>query len=265
VSDIIGVINDPRSNAMDLKEVIEIDPPLTARVLKLANSVFYAPPKRISEIRQAILWIGSEALKELALGQKVCQVFLEDELVEGYSRVSLWKHSVAVGLFGRMLYRREFGENGENAYVAGLLHDIGIIVEDQFLQEHLKNILNKTKNDKTNLPSVEDGVLGFTHADIGMAVSNKWGFPKQLAVAIGYHHNPCDVEEEFSKMAATLYVADYACQKRCIGYGDSPFEDEAVFLNCLKTLDVKPQAIDLIVEDVEQEILRMKEQGVISA
>ena len=137
VSGIMRIINDADSTIWDLKEVVEVDPPLTAKVLMKANSSYYAPPKRIGEIKQAVIWIGFEALKELAISQKVYGIFNGNGSFEGYSTRSLWQHSVAVALIAKMIYRREFQERGANAYVAGLLHDIGIIVESQFLQNDL--------------------------------------------------------------------------------------------------------------------------------
>ena len=128
VSGVTKIINDPKSSAKDLKEIIQIDPPLTGKLLKLANSVYYSPRTKISEIQQAIIWVGYDALKELALSQKVCEIFAGNSTIEGYSKTLLWKHSVAVSLLGKMIYRKEFREKGENIYVAGLLHDIGIIV-----------------------------------------------------------------------------------------------------------------------------------------
>ena len=96
VSGIIRIMNDPRSTAKDLKEIIQIDPPLTAKILRVANSAYYATRRRISELQQAIIWIGFDALKELAFSQKVCEIFDKDESIEGYSRTLLWKHGVAV-------------------------------------------------------------------------------------------------------------------------------------------------------------------------
>ena len=80
VSGIINVINDPDSSAKDLNDIIEIDPPLTARVLKVANSAYYGSPRKISEIQHAVIWIGFDVVKEIVLSQKVCQVFDQDEL-----------------------------------------------------------------------------------------------------------------------------------------------------------------------------------------
>ena len=140
---IIGIVNDPESSARDLKKLIELDPPLTAKILRVANSAYYAPKKKISDIGHAIVNIGFNTVKELALSQKVCEIFNQKERIGGYSRVFLWNHSISTALLGKMIYRKEFGKKGDNIYVAGLLHDIGIIVEDQFLHDDFKLILKK--------------------------------------------------------------------------------------------------------------------------
>lgn len=261
VSGLVKIINDPKSTAKDLKELIQIDPPLTAKMLRLANSAYYSPRNKIGELHQAIVWVGYDAIKELALSQKVCEIFRKDKSFEGYSRNSLWKHSLAVALFAKMIYRREFGNRGENVYAAGLLHDIGIIAEDQFYQDEFKITLNKLKNEKKNLIRAEYEVFGFEHSEVGKAIIDYWQIPQEIGVAIGSHHNPDKAGQEFSKISYTLYVADNFCQEKDIGYGDAPFEDNVIFEKCLRKLDIEHHALDLIIEDVEQEILKMEEQG----
>ena len=262
VSNIINIINDPNSNARDLKKGVEIDPPLTAKVLRVANSAYYGSRRKINEIAQAVIWIGFDAVKELVLNQKVCEIFNKQESFKGYSRIALWKHSVAVALLVKMIFRREFGEKGDDAYVAGLLHDIGIIAEDQFIQGDFRKVLERSENENKNLVYMEDNVLGFNHANVGMAISKNWNFPEELVNAIGYHHNPIDVPADFSKLTLTLHVADLYCQKNNIGYVDSPFQDKVVLQTCLDALELEPYAIDLIMEDLIQEISKMEEQGV---
>jgi len=258
---ITKIINDPKSSAKDFKEIIQIDPPLTGRLLKLANSVYYSPRTKISEIQQAIIWVGYDALKELALRQKVCEVFDGDETIEGYSRPLLWKHSVAVSLLGKMIYRKEFREKGENIYVAGLLHDIGIIVLDQFCEDEFRIILSKTKTEKNNHRKAEQKVLGFDHTEVGKAIADDWNLPQELVEVIGCHHNPDNIAREFEKAGLTLYVADYVCQQKGIGYSDAPVPDKESFRRCLKRLNLTSYALDLIVADVEQELFKMEEQG----
>jgi putative nucleotidyltransferase with HDIG domain len=241
--------------------MVEIDPPLAAKVLKVANSVYYSPPKKIGEIKQALIWIGFDTLKEMALSLKVSGIFNGDDSVEGYSIHSLWKHCVAVALITKMIYRREFRERGANAYVAGLLHDIGIIVESQFLQNDFSLVLSKAKHEKKNLSEAELEVLGLHHADIGMAIAKNWNLPQELATAIGYHDNPLEAEQDASKLASTLYIAEYCSQNSNIGYSEAPFQNNEVFQQCLTELNIDPHALDLIVEDAQLELNEMEEQG----
>lgn len=263
VQGIIRVINDPESNAKDLKEIIEVDPPLTGKVLRVANSTYYAPRRKIGGIMQAIVYIGFEALTEIALSQQMNNIFTKGDDYEGYSRVSLWKHSVAVALYGKMIYRKEFGEKGDTAYTAGLLHGIGIIAEDQFLEEDFRNALLKSKDENKNLPIAENEVLGYDHAKIGMEIARNWNLPLELVEAIGYHHEPDKASPSHARLVATIYVADCYCQRNNIGFSDAPSEDEALFDNCLRTLAVEPHVLDLILGDVEKHISEMEEQGLV--
>ena len=263
VHGIVKIINDPKSNAKDLKEIVEIDPPLTGKVLRVANSTYYAPRTKIGEIMHAIVYIGFETLRELALNQKVCDIFKKGESFDGYSRSSLWKHSVAVALFGKMIYRREFRKKGENAYVTGLLHGIGIIVEDQFFQEDFNNALIRSRDEKKNLSTAEDEIFGFNHAKIGMEIANSWNLPQELVEAIGFHHDPDKASPANSKLVSTLYVADYLCQRNGIGFVDAPFENNTLFRECLEMLEIQPDSLDLIFTDVKQEIAEMGNQGLL--
>jgi len=261
VSGVIKIINDPKSSAKDFKEIIQIDPPLTGNLLKLANSVYYSPRTKISEIQQAIIWVGFDAIKELALRQKVCEVFDGGSTIEGYSRTLLWKHSVAVALLGKMIYRREFGEKGESIYVAGLLHDIGIIALDQFCEDEFRLILSRIKNEKINHTKAEKEMLGFDHTEVGKAMTHNWNLPQELVEVIGRHHNPDSISQEFVRAGSTLYVADCVCQRKDFGYSDAPIQDRERFRRCLKKLDLTSYALDLMVEDVEKELFKMEEQG----
>ena len=261
VTVVIKIINDPKSTAKNLKDIIQVDPPLTARVLKLANSSYYSPPDKITEIMKAIIWIGWDAIKELALSQKVCEIFYEDETINGYSRSSLWKHSLAVAVFAKMIYRREFGMRGENIYAAGLLHDIGLILEDQFCHDEFKCALSKSKYEEKNLTRAEKEIFGYDHADLGNAITGSWKLSKELCAAIASHHNPDKVAPDFSRMTHTLYVADNLCQEKGFGYWEAPFGDKAVFKSSLKKLGLGYHALQLIVADAEKEILKMEDQG----
>jgi len=259
VSEILEVIRDENSSAKDLKDIIERDPPLCARLLKLANSAHYGYAKTISDIQEAIVCIGFDAVKELALNQKVCELFKQENVRNGYSRWELWKHSSAVAVTSKLIYRREFRERGDDIYVAGLLHDIGIIVEDQFFPELFDSTLEIVSKGERNLANVESEVLKINHAMVGQAIGENWGFPDELVHAIGCHHDPSDVPEEQRKFVLTVYIANYICQRERIGYVEVNKRDVDKYLKCLDLLKISERSIDIVMEDVRLELKKLGE------
>jgi putative nucleotidyltransferase with HDIG domain len=265
VAKLVETINDPTSSAKKLKEVIEKDPPLSARLLKRANSSYYGFRRKIHAIQDAIVCIGFNAVKELALSQKVSEVFQGVASCQGYSRPALWEHSLSVALCSKLIYTREFRQSGENIYTAGLLHDLGIIAEEQFARTDFRMALEQSEEQRQNLPDVEKKGFGFNHTDVGRAIADTWDFPYELVNAIGSHHDPQKVEGDSKKFVLTLYVSDYICQRQGIGYCDAPYKtDERLYYNCLKELGIKAVAMNLIVEDVQKDIAELKSAGWLS-
>jgi len=261
VSGIIEIINNPRSTAKDLTELIGADPPLTAKVLKAANSAYYGGRGRVDDVEQAVIWIGFDTLKEIALSQKVCELFRKKDTIEDYSRPQLWRHSVGVALLCKIIYRSEFREKGENAYAAGLLHDIGIIVEDQFLQKEFRNVLSLCKKETKNLISAENEILGFNHAQLGKSLAMYWKFPGSLVHSIGGHHDPSTAPAQHERIVITTYVSDYLCQKSAEGYQDAPFQDTALYEECLKLLGLHPFSVEIMVKEMKEKTERMSKRG----
>ncbi|MBI9084671.1 MAG: HDOD domain-containing protein [Desulfobacterales bacterium] len=261
VSGVLQIISDPTSTAKNLKEIVEIDPPLTARVLFLANSAHYAPRIKILDIMQAIIFVGFDAIKELALSQKVANIFQNGATVGGYSSEALWKHCLATALFTKMIYRREFRERGDNAYACGLLHDIGIIALQQFMPEVFYRILKTAEAENIALTAAEKAALGFDHADLGRAITEYWNFPEDIVQAIGAHHAP---GQDPSRLAQTLFIADTVTRGNELGYESRPAVEKALFQTCLNELNINHQAVALVLADVQKEIANMETQGMLS-
>ncbi len=263
VNAIIKVINDPRSTVKEIKEVILLDPPLAGKVLKIANSAYYSRSftQTFTDIEQAIIWIGSEIIKELALSQKVCEIFDCHEEMENYSRTYLWSHSIAVALMAKMIYRKEMGLPGENAYMAGLLHDIGIIAEDQFLQENFKKALRLSRSKNIDMARAETETWGYNHAELGQAVADSWNLPGELTTTIGFHAGPLFYEGTHTRIICTLYAADYICQENGLAFGAVPLHDRITLQKCLRRIDVKPKALELIFNCMKSELSKMQYRG----
>ncbi len=261
---LLAIVEDPGSTAKDLVELIHTDPPLAAKVLQTVNSAHCSPVAKISDLQQAVIFIGFEALKELALNQKVCELFQRPIKISGYSRKALWRHSVAVALCAKQIYRKEYGEKGEIAYASGILHDIGIIVEDQFLNDEFRNVLADSSGGVVALRAAERSRMGFDHAELGMRLMENWDLPHSLTVAIGHHHDPNGIAtEDDQRLAATCYVANQCCQREGIGYCNVNLLDEDLLDQCLATIRVPHHAIELIVEDVKAQIALLEAQGLV--
>ncbi|MBU0728650.1 MAG: HDOD domain-containing protein [Proteobacteria bacterium] len=261
VTGILGIINSPDSSPNDLKELIEIDPPLAAKVLRVANSPYYASHRTISDIDQAIIWIGFDALQEIVLTQKFSEIFKNGTESYGFSLEALWRHSLAVALLSKIIYRREYGEKGNNAYAAGLLHDIGIIVEEQFRHDQFKKILKAYHESGNNITKAEKDILGFDHAQLGKTLADHWNFPLELVTAIGCHHNPDKAEQEHVRLASTLYVADFLVLKNNLGFCDAGVNDSKKFAEIAKSLKLTTFSIKALLAVLLEDLEKMEDKG----
>ena len=162
-----------------------------------------------------------------------------------------------------MIFRREFCEKGDSMYAAAILHDIGIIVEDQFVHEGFCEILQTVEHDGLNLVDVEDSFLGYNHARIGEALGAHWGLPPEFVRSIGHHHGTLNDGASYSRMELTLYVANYLCQAHGIGFDDSRNRNADLYNHCLNMLGLDETSIDIIINDLYTEIALLEQQGLL--
>lgn len=261
VSGILAIINDPASSPNDLKDLIQVDPPLVAKILRVANSPYYASSRAISDIDQALIWIGFDALKEIILTQKMSEIFQGGQTVSGYSRLQLWRHSLAVALMAKTIYRREFGAKGNNAYAAGLMHDIGVIVEDQLLHQDFIHLLQETEQQHQPLTTSELHCLGYDHGQVGRQLANQWNFPDELMDGIGFHHSPESAAKENVGFAKTIFIADYLMFENGYGYVDMALPEKELFMQYATDLGLQAYAIESMVTVVLNELKLFEAKG----
>lgn len=257
---IIDVALDPNSNAIDLKNLIETDPPLTAKILRRANSVYYGMPRKVSDILESIMFIGFESVKELAISQAVVDLFQNGAVNSGrYSRNALWVHSVAVASCGKLIARRELRKNGNEIYTAGLLHDIGLIVIDQFLRSDFLQMIKAVEHQDHPIWQVEEDVFHFCHDEIGGLLLREWNFPESIILAVHEAERPTQEQLDRHEATALLHVAHYCCQERKLGYVEAIPRDAELYQHCLQRFGIEERAMDFIMDDVEEQIHQMVE------
>jgi putative nucleotidyltransferase with HDIG domain len=204
------LINDPRSEMTDIARKISMDPALTADLLKIVNSAQYMAAKKVDSIAEAVKMVGMRGLKNLLYSYGT-QKLLGDDTI---AKKQLWDHSYKTAFYAYNLAKNFSKDRNllDDAYVAGILHDMGKII---FSNVH-PDLLVKIKDFCTekNLPSstFEDLAAGMNHAEIGALVAEKWNFPEGLICAIRFHHDPQAGPPEHQALVEAVYLANMFCE-----------------------------------------------------
>ncbi len=206
----LKALNDPKSGSSDVAKIISQDEGLTAKILKLANSAYYGFPRSIGTLSEAITILGYKTIKSIIYAA-AAHGHLSGEL-KGYAldRGELWKHSLGVAVVSREVAKMVKYKDAEQAFVAGLLHDIGKIVLNQFVRFGFTLIMKKVEVEKVPFHEAEKDILGFDHTDIGGKIAEKWNLPKELVDSISHHHSPEKAEVDL-RLTSIVHVSDAIC------------------------------------------------------
>ncbi len=210
---IIELVENPMSSAQDLNALIGRDPALSARVLKVVNSAFYGLPRQIGSINRAISLLGLNAVKNIAIAASLAKLFRGGALCDRFDAKELWTHSISVATAAKLLAKEARKSSGDEAFLAGLMHDIGVMVELQTDRAKLVKVFTDMQFDAEGNPLVdfrmaERMVFGADHGHFGEALCEQWKFPRSLALACGHHHDPMSAPAESRQIPWIVYIAD---------------------------------------------------------
>lgn len=208
---IITVAENPEATASDMHEVVKSDPALAAKLLKVVNSAFYGLPSQIASLERAILMLGLSVVKNLALATSLTRLLKAERIAEPFGPRDLWRHCVSVAVCARMVARHARLPQPDEAFVAGLVHDMGLMVEQQLFAAKLGEVATRCHAAPQNFCAAEETAVGADHQAIGSVLAMRWKFPPGLRHAIAYHHEPSSLQPEFQKLATVVYVADTLC------------------------------------------------------
>ncbi len=175
---------DPKASTREIASCLSNDPAFTAKVLSVANSVFYRGEKEIKTAQEAVMRIGQKALKNIVYSTAVYSLFAKDKKKSGFDREAFWLHSLSVAVCARLLAERHRMEEGE-AFTAGLLHDIGKVLIDQASTEKAGKG-NASKLETVLMADDEAMIEGLDPAEVGYHAGRKWNLPAGIVKAIGY-------------------------------------------------------------------------------
>ena len=217
VTQMISLIDNPKTSARNVAQLISADQALTAKILKLANSAFYGFPREIATVDLAVVVLGFETVKNLGLSVSVLERFSGGGDSTHFDRQKFWEHSIACGVAAKLLAEKlRYRVSGE-AFAAGILHDIGKLILSQYFPADFKQIIELVEEQDLYIGKAEEQVLGVTHADVGAWLAQRWNLPDQLEDAIQYHHTPGRAPAGHGELPALIHLADFLCRRERIG------------------------------------------------
>lgn len=227
---VLSMLNDPKTHILKIAEAIQKDVSLTTRLLKMANSAYYAQGRKIVTILEALVLLGLNTAKDLLVAASTYKIL--NKKIEGYllEKGDLWKHSLFCAMAAELLAGETNPALKDKAYIAGLLHDVGKIIMAHYVQEDFTQILDLVEQKNVSFDSAEKGIVGFTHAELGARVLQKWNFPEDIVDAIEFHHHPKDAK--FAPLAGLVHLGDMATLMLGVGLGSDGLYyplDECVF------------------------------------
>jgi putative nucleotidyltransferase with HDIG domain len=205
--EILGVVNKDLTSVNKLETIVENDPAISAKILSVANSAFFGVSTPARTLNNAILRIGFDNVKNIALGISLMTVLGNGRQGKSIDYQRIFNHSITVGFVARLIVKKLKMSAPEEIFMNGLLHDIGFLVLNRYFPDNYLKVLTLFEEGKSLLDA-EKEVLDFTHADMGAWLAEQWTLPGNVIDSTRYHHTPALANKNV-KQIAIIHLADY--------------------------------------------------------
>jgi HD-like signal output (HDOD) protein len=238
-SRIVQKLQDPEVGVDEVAEIVAQDLGMTATILKVVNSAFFGLGQRISSPHEAVAYLGLQTVKSLVLCMGALSKF-EEVSLGGFSLETLWSHSLATAGAAKRIVEIESQDRKliDEAFVAGMLHDIGKLLLAATLPKEFGEILQRADSEKLSLVEVETEAFGANHAEVGAYLMGLWGLPGPVVEAIGYHHAPAKAGVQSFSCLTAVHTPNAFVQET--GAGNSGRQTDEGYLQGLGVVERLP-------------------------
>ena len=258
VSAIMGLTSDLNTEITKLSRVLSADQALTAKVLRLSNSPFYGRVRGVGSLDEAIMILGFFTIRSLVVASSAYSMFNKgnDNSYEG----RLWAHSLATAMCARITARRVGIKQIEEVFLAGLLHDIGILILLKKMRKDYSGVIKEVNKSGCDLVEVEQNLLGFSHPELGALILDRWNFPPILSHSVREHHDPAvpesldDLADEDRDMAIAAHIVCFADElSKSLGHAlEENYQARLAEMPSVHFLHLAPENIADIATEVEE-------------
>ncbi|MCK5126439.1 MAG: HDOD domain-containing protein [candidate division Zixibacteria bacterium] len=249
IASLMNLTSDLNTDINKITKALLADQSLTARVLKLSNSSFYGRAKEVKTLKEAIVLLGFNTLRSLVVATSTHSLY---DSTGGENHNKLWEHTLASAISCRLVAKFSRHLLVEEAFIAGLLHDIGKLVLLQKKPDEYTEIIVKVEMTQGQFIDFEEEKFGFNHTDIGLLLLHKWSFPKVLSNAVFEHHSPIDLEDSNMPLAFVINLGNMLAKKLDIGFNDYNPENLAETSSAVK-LGLTEEALAEIEEQLAEQ------------
>ncbi len=259
VTKVLEICNNPRTSPSDLNRVISLDPVLMGRVLKLINSAYYGLSNQITSLVRAIIMLGINTVKNLALSSAVLDRVSRKDDFRALNMEGFWRHSLCVGVTAKLIAKRRGADPKtlEEYFAAGLLHDIGKIPLNNALAEEYLRTMSLADMERIPLYAAERRGLGLDHCEAGGLVAESWKLTGAIVDTVRWHHDLAGYEGGHGDVLRTVAVADYFANREGIGFSGNRFPDKAS-AETLSLLGIEKSLLEELEDPVNAEIEKAK-------
>ena len=257
-SKLLNVFNDAKAQAKDVSKIIESDQSLATQLLKQVNSPFYGFPGRISNLQHAVVIMGFNAVKNLAIGFSMAKMSRKGSSAV-LSTEQFWEHSLGVGVGARSIGKEIGYTCPEELLAAGLVHDVGkIILADNFAEDY-EEVIKEAEETGGEVYQAEKKILGGSHDEVGEWFAKENRFPPVLTACIRYHHMPSGYTSgEFMKAVQAIYIANQLCKLQGVGLQCGGVCSEELEAIC-REVGLSDEAKEKVSESLKAEVDGAKE------
>jgi putative nucleotidyltransferase with HDIG domain len=255
VGKVLEICNNPQTSPADLNHVISLDPVLVGRVLKLINSAYYGLGQQVTNLVRAIIMLGINTVKNLALSTAVMGSLASGKDFQGLNMEGFWRHSLCVGVTAKILARQRGidPKQVEEYFTAGLLHDIGKIPLNAVLSKEYMLTVSIADRERTSLFRAEEKTLGMNHVQAGAMIVKAWRLEGPVGDAIVNHHNYGEYSGGHRDILGSIVAANRFASVMEIGFAGDRYPEKTPAA-VRETLGLEKDAFDGIEETVNGEI-----------
>lgn len=255
VTKVLAVCNQPNVSANDLNKIISLDPVLAGNVLKLINSAYYALPNHITSLTRAIIILGINTVKNLALSTAVLG-HMKKSTQSSIAMDDFWKHSICVGVTAKAIATEHKipVNQREEFFLAGLLHDLGKIPMAHCFPEEYSSCLAAAYEQKISLHDAEMAAFGFNHQHCGEIIASKWKLNDNIIGAMRYHHEPEKADEVHTLLISSVAIADLYANIFEMGSAGNHFVAEEHVAALFAQSQLSWKALTQLHESIEESI-----------